>query len=36
MTVYARTFQNQEGELLKAIAQARSMPIQLVERARMM
>ena len=35
MTVYVRTFQNQEDELLKAIANASSMPIQLVERARM-
>ena len=33
MTVYIRTFQNQESELLQAIVQARSMPVQIVQRA---
>ncbi len=33
MTVYIRTFQNQESELLQAIVQARIMPIQIVQRA---
>lgn len=36
MTVYVRTFQNQEFELLQAIKQARSAPIQLVHRAQVM
>lgn len=34
MTVYVRTFQNQEAELLQAIERSRSVPVQLVQRAR--
>ena len=33
MTVYVRTFQNQEHELLQAIQKASSAPVQLVQRA---
>jgi hypothetical protein len=33
MTVYVRTLQNQEAELWQAIEQARSVPMQLVQRA---
>jgi transposase len=33
MTVYVRTFQNQEAELLHALVQARSVPVELVQRA---
>jgi transposase len=36
MTVYVRTFKNQEYELLHAIQKASSMPVQLVERAKML
>lgn len=36
MTVYVRTFQNQEHELLQAVQKASSMPVQLVERAKML
>ena len=35
MTVYARTFQNQEGELLQALAKASSVPVQIVQRAKL-
>lgn len=33
MTVYARPLENQEGQLLEAIQKAKSMPVQLVQRA---
>lgn len=33
MTVYARPLENQEGQLLQAIRKAKSMPVQLVQRA---
>jgi transposase len=33
MTVYVRTFQNQEQELLKALAKGRSTPMQMAQRA---
>lgn len=36
MTVYVRAFQNQEGELLHALAQARSVPVELAQRAELM
>jgi transposase len=36
MTVYVRLFENQEQEILQAIGKARSMPIQLVQRASIM
>ena len=35
MTVYVRTFQNQEGELLQALAKASSVPVQIVQRAKL-
>lgn len=35
MTVYVRTFQNQEGALLEALAKASSVPVQIVQRAKM-
>lgn len=35
MTVYIRTFQNQEGELLQALAKASSVPLQIVQRAKL-
>ena len=35
MTVYARTFRNQEGALLRALAEASSVPVQIVQRAKM-
>ena len=35
MTVYVRTFQNQEAELLQALVQARSVPVELTQRARL-
>jgi transposase len=35
MTVYVRTFQNQEAELLEAIEKARSVPMHLAQRAQM-
>ncbi len=35
MTVYVRTFQNQEDELLRAIAKASSVPIQTIQRAKL-
>ena len=33
MTVYVRSFENQEGQLLQAIGKAKSMPAQMVQRA---
>lgn len=36
MTVYVRLFQNQEHEILQAIEKARSMPVQLAQRASIM
>jgi len=35
MTVYVRTFQNQEHELLEALAKGRSVPMQIVQRAQL-
>jgi transposase len=35
MTVYVRTFQNQESELLQAVAKASSVPIQIIQRAKL-
>lgn len=35
MTVYVRTFKNQEKELLAALAKGRSAPVQMVQRARL-
>ena len=35
MTVYVRTFQNQEGELLQAVAKASSVSIQIIQRAKL-
>jgi len=35
MTVYVRTFKNQEQELLKALAKGKSAPLQMVQRARL-
>jgi transposase len=35
MTVYVRTFKNQEAELLHALVQARSVPVELVQRAQL-
>ena len=35
MTVYGRTFRNQEGALLRALAKASCVPMQIVQRAKM-
>ena len=35
MTVYVRTFHNQEHELLEALAKGRSVPVQLAQRGQM-
>jgi len=35
MTVYVRTFENQEGELLRAVIKASSLPIQIIQRAKL-
>lgn len=35
MTVYVRTFQNQEDEVLQALAKASSVPAQIVQRAKL-